>query len=228
MCCAAGVRWRALDDGSAASARQAAPAAGQGPDEEPVDDICVYVDADGTGPSSLDQVRMYYSADGPCAGGPCMWHTIAAIAAVTWAAGGRGRDRVVVVARDEAMGWVVGFAHLALEAYDSSARKWAPREQAAGPGLLLRPHATMVAVRSSHRRRGVARRLLQACEGIALAWGCHELVLEARARNAAARALYGSLGYAEEHAECACAVARWGACLVVLPDTEVRMCKALR
>ncbi|MBD3299390.1 MAG: GNAT family N-acetyltransferase [candidate division Zixibacteria bacterium] len=54
-----------------------------------------------------------------------------------------------------------------------------------------------IAVRSSHRGRGVARRLLTACESAAMERDCLTIRLEVAEDNVAARTLYESIGYRE-------------------------------
>lgn len=54
-----------------------------------------------------------------------------------------------------------------------------------------------VAVAADHRRRGAARSMIAVLETILSERGVRRVLLEVRAGNAAARALYGSLGYAE-------------------------------
>ena len=58
-------------------------------------------------------------------------------------------------------------------------------------------HLNLLAVTREHRRRGVARRLLQWLEATALAAGTFVVGLELRAGNEAARAFYRALGYRE-------------------------------
>jgi len=58
-------------------------------------------------------------------------------------------------------------------------------------------HLNLLAVAPAHRRRGVARRLLQWLEASALTAGCFRIGLELRAGNEAARAFYRALGYCE-------------------------------
>jgi [ribosomal protein S18]-alanine N-acetyltransferase len=58
-------------------------------------------------------------------------------------------------------------------------------------------HLNLLAVAPSHRRRGIARRLMNWLEGTALTAGTFTIGLELRAGNLAARAFYGSLGYRE-------------------------------
>jgi len=53
-----------------------------------------------------------------------------------------------------------------------------------------------LAVAAGHRRRGVARRLLEAVEAGARALGCCRITLEVREDNAPARALYARFGMA--------------------------------
>ena len=57
-------------------------------------------------------------------------------------------------------------------------------------------HVTNVLVAPEHRRKGVARRLMVALIEAAVDAGATHLTLEVRTRNAAARALYSSLGLA--------------------------------
>jgi [ribosomal protein S18]-alanine N-acetyltransferase len=58
-------------------------------------------------------------------------------------------------------------------------------------------HLNLLAVAPAHRRRGVARRLLQWLEETALTAGTFIIGLELRAGNEAARAFYRALGYCE-------------------------------
>ncbi|TLZ20912.1 MAG: GNAT family N-acetyltransferase [Gammaproteobacteria bacterium] len=58
-------------------------------------------------------------------------------------------------------------------------------------------HLNLLAVAPSHRRRGIARRLMNWLEGTALTAGTFTIGLELRAGNLAARAFYASLGYRE-------------------------------
>jgi [ribosomal protein S18]-alanine N-acetyltransferase len=58
-------------------------------------------------------------------------------------------------------------------------------------------HLNLLAVAPAHRRRGVARALLQWLEETALTAGTFVIGLELREGNAAARAFYGLLGYRE-------------------------------
>jgi ribosomal-protein-alanine N-acetyltransferase len=58
-------------------------------------------------------------------------------------------------------------------------------------------HLNLLAVAPAHRRRGVARALLQWLEETALTAGTFVIGLELREGNAAARAFYRLLGYRE-------------------------------
>jgi ribosomal-protein-alanine N-acetyltransferase len=58
-------------------------------------------------------------------------------------------------------------------------------------------HLNLLAVAPAHRRRGVARRLVQWLEETALTAGTFIVGLELRAGNEAARAFYRKLGYRE-------------------------------
>jgi ribosomal protein S18 acetylase RimI-like enzyme len=58
-------------------------------------------------------------------------------------------------------------------------------------------HLNLLAVAPAHRRRGVARRLLEWLEESALTAGTFIVGLELRAGNDAARAFYRALGYRE-------------------------------
>ena len=58
-------------------------------------------------------------------------------------------------------------------------------------------HVMMIAVRSERRRRGFARALVEAALDDPASAGARRVYLEVRPSNAEARALYGSLGFAE-------------------------------
>ena len=58
-------------------------------------------------------------------------------------------------------------------------------------------HLNLLAVSPSHRRRGIARRMMRWLEETALTAGTFTIGLELRSGNSAARALYASLGYRE-------------------------------
>lgn len=60
-----------------------------------------------------------------------------------------------------------------------------------------RAHLVLLAVRPSHRRQGVGRRLLAWLVESALTAGIASLHLELRASNEAARAFYGAMGFTE-------------------------------
>jgi ribosomal-protein-alanine N-acetyltransferase len=58
-------------------------------------------------------------------------------------------------------------------------------------------HLNLLAVAPAHRRRGLARALVQWLEETALTAGAFTIGLELRAGNAAARTFYRALGYRE-------------------------------
>lgn len=57
------------------------------------------------------------------------------------------------------------------------------------------PYLSNLAVSHSSRRCGVAAKLLQNCERVALSWGCQDLYLHVLENNYQARQLYFKLGY---------------------------------
>ncbi len=57
------------------------------------------------------------------------------------------------------------------------------------------PYISNLAVKTSHRRRGVARKLLTKCEQIALNWGFSEICLHVLEDNHQAKQLYFTSGY---------------------------------
>jgi len=98
---------------------------------------------------------------------------------------GRAQRTTVLVA--VAAGMVIGTATLELDARvepDSSA-----------PLDPDEAHIRMVGVHPDHRRRGIARRLVEACIDIARDHGKRRLTLETDPIMGAARALYESLGF---------------------------------
>ncbi|KAL3700054.1 hypothetical protein R1sor_018076 [Riccia sorocarpa] len=56
-------------------------------------------------------------------------------------------------------------------------------------------YVSNLAVRSSRRRRGVARRLMREAQNIARSWGCRSMALHVDVHNAAAEALYLREGF---------------------------------
>jgi ribosomal-protein-alanine N-acetyltransferase len=58
-------------------------------------------------------------------------------------------------------------------------------------------HVHNVAIAPGHRGRGLARRLLSVCLGMAASRGARRAFLDVRQGNAAARALYARLGFRE-------------------------------
>lgn len=98
-----------------------------------------------------------------------------------------------VKALDEATfgeAWGEPEAHEAIWTLEASAfARWSV---AADEAELLR-----IAVAAAHQGRGLGRALLQACEAELEATGAHDLHLEVRVSNAAARALYATCGWRE-------------------------------
>ena len=92
----------------------------------------------------------------------------------------RAGGRVVLVARETASGRIVGSAQLALE----------PRANG-----RHRAEVQKVMVLPSHRRRGVARALMQEIETRARAEGRSLLFLDTSDSHAGAREFYDALGY---------------------------------
>ena len=60
-----------------------------------------------------------------------------------------------------------------------------------------RAHLALFAVRASHRRRGIGRRVLRFLEQVARDAGIRCIAVECRRENAAARNFYGEHGYHE-------------------------------
>ncbi|KAG2452338.1 hypothetical protein HYH02_003362 [Chlamydomonas schloesseri] len=83
----------------------------------------------------------------------------------------------------------------------------------------FRLYVSNMSVVPSHRRRGLARRLLQQCERVARLWGYESIWLHVKRSNTAAAALYASMGYTP--------VAAGGARLLPGPLSQVLMTKAL-
>ncbi|GLC35451.1 hypothetical protein PLESTB_000205700 [Pleodorina starrii] len=83
----------------------------------------------------------------------------------------------------------------------------------------FRCYVSNMAVAPSHRRRGLARRLLQQCERVARLWGHSSLWLHVKGSNAGAEALYRSLGFRR--------VEEGGLRLLPGPLSQVLMCKQL-
>lgn len=70
-----------------------------------------------------------------------------------------------------------------------------PPPAAMGKGKVPVARLAYMAVEPTFRRRGIARRLGQACEDLAVCWGEEELYLFVDRENSAGRALYTRLGY---------------------------------
>jgi GNAT superfamily N-acetyltransferase len=63
------------------------------------------------------------------------------------------------------------------------------------------PYIANLAVKTSHRRQGIARQLLLRCEQVASEWGCGELTLHVLEDNRAAKQLYLASGYQIQRCE---------------------------
>lgn len=92
----------------------------------------------------------------------------------------RGGGKVLLVARDEASGAIVGSAQLGLESRANG------RHRAEVQKVMVRPEA---------RRRGIATRLMEAIEAEARARRVTLLFLDTSDSHAGARPLYEALGY---------------------------------
>lgn len=97
-------------------------------------------------------------------------------------------DRICLVALERATKTggdkLVGTVEMALRSTEPFAR---PRSRY--------PYLSNLAVRSSDRRRGVAKQLLLNCERVALEWRFQDLYLHVLENNHHARQLYFNLGY---------------------------------
>ncbi|GIL75593.1 hypothetical protein Vretimale_15119 [Volvox reticuliferus] len=83
----------------------------------------------------------------------------------------------------------------------------------------FRLYVSNMSVLPSHRRRGLARRLLLQCERVARLWGHSSLWLHVKRTNSGAAALYYSMGYKRVEAG--------GLRLLPGPLSQVLMCKEL-
>ncbi|GIL64557.1 hypothetical protein Vafri_18451 [Volvox africanus] len=86
-------------------------------------------------------------------------------------------------------------------------------------GKPFRLYVSNMSVLPSHRRRGLARRLLLQCERVARLWGHSSLWLHVKRSNSGAAALYHSMGYKR--------VESGGLRLLPGPLSQVLMCKEL-
>ncbi|GLI61862.1 hypothetical protein VaNZ11_004370, partial [Volvox africanus] len=86
-------------------------------------------------------------------------------------------------------------------------------------GKPFRLYVSNMSVLPSHRRRGLARRLLLQCERVARLWGHSSLWLHVKRTNSGAAALYHSMGYKR--------VDSGGLQLLPGPLSQVLMCKEL-
>jgi ribosomal protein S18 acetylase RimI-like enzyme len=80
-------------------------------------------------------------------------------------------------------GCILGTVELGLR----SPSLWSPLHQCL--------YISNLAVNATHRRRGIARQLLHACEHLAKDWGHQELYLHVLENNQSARSLYWNAGY---------------------------------
>jgi ribosomal protein S18 acetylase RimI-like enzyme len=94
------------------------------------------------------------------------------------------------ISDDSADGLIVGTVEIALRSPPS----WQPQGH-------HYPYISNLAVRRSCRRRGVAGKLLLACERQSLAWGFPKLYLHVLDSNHKARQLYLKMGYQLHHLE---------------------------
>jgi ribosomal protein S18 acetylase RimI-like enzyme len=99
---------------------------------------------------------------------------------------------------------IIGFADVGMTLYNARKRTFrlprAPEGPPAAtlqqqPHLSSRPYISNLAVDESWRKRGVGRRLMEACEAEAARWGEESVWLEVSLSNGAARSFYDSLGY---------------------------------
>jgi ribosomal-protein-alanine N-acetyltransferase len=120
----------------------------------------------------------------------------------------RARDaaRIAEMSRDfieYGLGWKWTAARVLRCLQDSSTNVAAARERNALMGFAImhyqehEAHLLLFAVGAAHRRRGVGSALLSWLEATALTAGIGVIYLEARARNAQARAFYRKHGYSE-------------------------------
>jgi ribosomal-protein-alanine N-acetyltransferase len=108
-------------------------------------------------------------------------------------------DLAVLAAASLPQPWRAGSFERELRRGD--ARLWVARDGAQRVGFLAarriadEVHVLSVAVDPARRRRGVARALLEAVLHDEIASGARDALLEVRASNLAARALYASAGF---------------------------------
>lgn len=99
------------------------------------------------------------------------------------------------------LGWLVGHFFLPPAAYPRGF-VWEEGDQVVGNASLLpafpasaRWVLANVAVHPDQRRRGIARRLVEACVGLAESEGAREVLLQVRSANEGALGLYRALGF---------------------------------
>lgn len=101
------------------------------------------------------------------------------------------QHHICLVALDRTGDELAGTVEMAVR----STGPWASSGNAAKSVRSRYPYLSNLAVRPSHRRRGVARELLLICEQVALSWGFQDLSLHVMENNHQARQLYFKLGY---------------------------------
>lgn len=112
------------------------------------------------------------------------------------------RECRMVVAEDTASGRVCGVLDLAVHLYDRDQQRfWLTIDSMPDANPLERnrwawqPYLASIAVRSSDRRRGVAKRLVGEAERVAKQWGYNDLYLEVAQSNEPALNFYRRKGY---------------------------------
>ena len=107
----------------------------------------------------------------------------------------------LLVAEDDESGALVGVAGIQAISQTPDGRgedqqRFMKRDKRAL--MDVRPLLSNVAVVPSHRRQGIASRMVQSAEDVVRAWGFDELLLLVNERNGGARALYAQRGYTVE------------------------------
>ncbi len=102
------------------------------------------------------------------------------------------------------IGWLFGHVMLPPAAYPQG-YVWVESGRVVGNASLLRVEGTAgrwvlanVAVHPQHRRRGIARSLIAACLDLAGRRWAQEIILQVKAGNAGARALYRKFGFVDQ------------------------------
>jgi ribosomal protein S18 acetylase RimI-like enzyme len=106
--------------------------------------------------------------------------------------GSSSPHHICLVAVDRTGDELAGTVEMAVR----STQPWASKGKASSKRVGCQyPYLSNLAVRPSHRRRGVAGQLLLNCEQVALFWGFQDLSLHVLENNHQARQLYFKLGY---------------------------------